>query len=78
LDYCIDLKFDFNSQFLFLAAGSRSGNIGMLNVNLDGCSVLFTLKDGHGEGIIRDVNWDTNTGILISASEDGHLVIWKN
>lgn len=76
LDYCIDWTFDHRSNHLFLHAGSRDGNIGILNVSLSGLQVAMTLNGGHSD-IIRCNHWIPERGIYISGGEDGLLNLWQ-
>ena len=59
LEYCIDLKYDVLSNNLFVVAGSRNGNFGILEASMNGLNLVYTLNGGH-EDIIRGVCWDTN------------------
>jgi WD40 repeat protein len=76
LQYCIDCKYDEQTQLLYMMAGSIEGNIGIFNVTMEGLVLAYTLNGGNGD-IVRGVDWNLSNNYIVSGSEDGAICTWS-
>ncbi|KAK1336688.1 hypothetical protein QTO34_002722 [Cnephaeus nilssonii] len=66
------LQYDFDTQYAFV--GDYSGQITLLKLEQDTCSVITTLK-GH-EGSIACLWWDPIQRLLFSGASDNSIIMW--
>ncbi|XP_036093879.1 WD repeat and FYVE domain-containing protein 1 [Rousettus aegyptiacus] len=66
------LQYDFDTQYAFV--GDYSGQITLLKLEQNTCSVITTLK-GH-EGSIACLWWDPIQRLLFSGASDNSIIMW--
>uniref|UniRef100_G3QS66 WD repeat and FYVE domain containing 1 n=2 Tax=Homininae TaxID=207598 RepID=G3QS66_GORGO len=66
------LQYDFDTQYAFV--GDYSGQITLLKLEQNTCSVITTLK-GH-EGSVACLWWDPIQRLLFSGASDNSIIMW--
>lgn len=66
------LQYDFDTQYAFV--GDCSGQITLLKLEQNTCSVITTLK-GH-EGSVTCLWWDPIQRLLFSGASDNSIIMW--
>ncbi|KAM5268777.1 WD repeat and FYVE domain-containing protein 1 isoform 2-T2 [Hipposideros larvatus] len=66
------LQYDFDTQYAFV--GDYSGQITLLKLEQNTCSVITTLK-GH-EGSVACLWWDPLQRLLFSGASDNSIIMW--
>ncbi|KAG8520849.1 WD repeat and FYVE domain-containing protein 1 [Galemys pyrenaicus] len=66
------LQYDFDTQYAFV--GDYSGQITLLKLEQNTCSVITTLK-GH-EGSVACLWWDPMQRLLFSGASDNSIIMW--
>ncbi|GAB5576041.1 WD repeat and FYVE domain-containing protein 1 isoform X2 [Prionailurus iriomotensis] len=66
------LQYDYDTQYAFV--GDYSGQITLLKLEQNSCSVITTLK-GH-EGSIACLWWDPIQRLLFSGASDNSIIMW--
>ncbi|CAG8546006.1 2318_t:CDS:2 [Diversispora eburnea] len=75
IDYAIDCQFDYSTNRLFLFAGSYTGEVNVLHVDVNNLQLCQTLCGGHSE-IVRSVFWNPQTNLFLTGGEDAKLCLW--
>lgn len=70
--WCTSLQYDSLSKHAFI--GDYSGQIIMLKLDANGCSMVTTLK-GHS-GSVRALHWAAGPQLLFSGSFDKSVIVW--
>lgn len=70
--WCCGLQYDAPSKHAFV--GDHAGQITMLKLEPNGCSLVTILK-GH-TGSIRDLFWAPDMKLLFSGSHDQSVIVW--
>ena len=76
VEYIIDCQYVESLQRLLLFGGSRGGGIGILNVDIEGLSLLHSLEGGHNE-TVRGTWFNENNGKMLTTSEDATACLWQ-
>lgn len=76
VDYLVDTYYNSSSEQLILVGGTRSGNVRLLNVQLDCLNPVSSLTCGHTD-IITSCRYDGMTRKLFTGGEEGNLTYWS-
>ncbi|KAM3917978.1 WD repeat-containing protein 89 [Leptodactylus fuscus] len=76
IDYLIDGFYHERQNTLLLLGGSHSGDISLLNCDLDKVTHLKTLTGGH-TATVRSLYWCGRDDSLMTGGEDAQLLLWK-
>lgn len=74
VEYLVDC-FDANNS-LFVATGTHSGDIRLVDISGETPTVASTLSGGHNS-TVRVAHWDSKTNSLVTGGEDSCLCLWS-